>query len=311
MNPEYPLYIVSKGRWEKRLTADSLEYMKVPYFIVIEEQEYSKYSSVIDKSKILILDKSYQDKYDTCDDLGCTKSKGPRAARNFVWDHSISLGYDYHWVMDDNIDGFLRLLNNQKIHVSDGTIFKCMEDFVLRYENIVMAGPNYDFFAKQNQKLNPIITNTRIYSCNFIRNNIPFRWRGRYNEDTILSCDILKAGLCTVQFNAFLQCKARTQTVKGGNTAEFYASEGTKPKSEMQVKVHPDISELVFKFGRWHHYVDYTVFKKNKFILRDDAIIKEGIDEYGMKLVDIRDNGHKEDLSLFDEWQLIMSKAND
>lgn len=74
MNPKFPLYIVSKGRWESRLTAKTLERLQVPYFIVIEEQEYAQYSAVIDKEKILVLDKKYQRDYDTFDELGLTKS---------------------------------------------------------------------------------------------------------------------------------------------------------------------------------------------------------------------------------------------
>ncbi len=30
MNPRYPVYIISKGRWEKRLTARSLEKLDCP-----------------------------------------------------------------------------------------------------------------------------------------------------------------------------------------------------------------------------------------------------------------------------------------
>ena len=94
MNPKYPLYIVSKGRADSRLTSKALEKMNVPYSIVIEEQEYDDYAKVIDEKKILVLDKKYQDEYDTCDDLGNTKSKGPGAARNFVWEHSIKLVFE-------------------------------------------------------------------------------------------------------------------------------------------------------------------------------------------------------------------------
>lgn len=96
MNPRYPIYIVSKGRWESRLTSKALELMNVPYKIIIEEQEYKQYSSVIDNKKILILDKKYQKEYNTFDDLGDIKSKGPGAARNFAWDHSIENGYKWH-----------------------------------------------------------------------------------------------------------------------------------------------------------------------------------------------------------------------
>lgn len=281
-NPQFPLYIVSKGRSDTRYTSKTLEAMRVPYYIVIEEQEYGKYAAVIDKSKILVLDRKYQDEYDTFDDLGNTKSKGPGAARNFAWDHSMVNGNARHWVMDDNIRNFYRLHQNQKIRLGDGTGFAAMEEFCLRYKSVAMAGPNYHMFAKQKQKIPPFIVNTRIYSCNLIRNDVPYRWRGRYNEDTDLSLRMLKDGWATVQFNAFLQGKLNTQQVKGGNTDEFYAKEGTRAKSEMQVRMHPDVSRLVFKFGRIHHHVDYRPFRKNKLIKADTPSLTKR--EWNLKL---------------------------
>lgn len=286
-NPQFPLYIPSKSRADSRLTIKALQEMNVFFRVVVEKQQYEDYAKVIDKKNILVLDKKYQDNYDTCDEFGDTKSKGPGAARNFIWDHSISEGHKWHWVMDDNIASFRRYINNQRIKCYDGTPFKVMEDFVLRYKNIGMAGPQYSMFVtnRSADKYPPFTVNTRIYSCNLIKNDLPFRWRGRYNEDTDLSLNILKAGWCTVQFNAFLQEKINTQVIKGGNTEAFYASEGTLPKSKMQVKLHPDVSRIAFRFGRWHHYVDYSKFKKeNRLILKDDVVIKQGINNYGLKL---------------------------
>lgn len=286
MNPRFPLYIVSKGRADSRLTAKSLEAMGVPYYIVVEKQEYEAYSAVIGPmGKVLILDPKFQEQYDTFDDLGSTKSKGPGAARNFAWAHSIHQGHAWHWVMDDNINGFYRLNRNLKVPVSDGTIFRVMEDFCLRYENIAMAGPNYHMFApRKSGGIPPFVVNTRIYSCNFIRNDVAFRWRGRYNEDTDLSLQMLKSGWCTVQFNAFLQYKITTQVLKGGNTDAFYAKEGTLPKSTMLYRMHPDVTKVVFKFNRWHHHVDYTRFKRLKLIKKADTQITEGVNNYGMSL---------------------------
>ena len=286
-NPQFPLYIPSKGRADSRLTSKALENMNVFYRIIIEEQEYDKYAEVIDKNKLLVLDKTYQDNYNTCDNLGNTKSKGPGAARNFAWQHSIDNGYDWHWVMDDNIKSFIRFNKNKRIKCLDGTPFKVMEDFVLRYKNIAMAGPQYSMFVtdRNANKLPPFAVNTRIYSCNLIRNDTPFKWRGRYNEDTDLSLQMLKAGWCTVQFNAFLQEKITTQVIKGGNTEAFYDKEGTMPKSRMQVQLHPDVSKVTWRFGRWHHYVDYTKFKKNnKLIKKEDLKLTNKPNEYGLKL---------------------------
>ena len=290
-NPQFPLYIPSKGRADSRLTAKALDSMKVPYRLVIEEQEYKDYLEHVSKESLLVLDKKFQDDYDTCDDLGSTRSKGPGAARNFIWEHSISEGHAWHWVMDDNIKSFRRWRDNKRIKCYDGTPFKAMEDFVLRYKNVAMAGPNYMFFVvdKWAKDYGPFTVNTRIYSCNLIRNDVPFRWRGRYNEDTDLSLQMLKAKWCTIQFNAFLQEKANTQTVKGGNTEEFYAKEGTAPKSAMQMRLHPDVSKMVWRYGRPHHHVNYNKFKKeNRLLLKDDIQIKQGVNEYGMKLKTIR-----------------------
>jgi|TARA_R110001599_G_scaffold191750_2_gene386735 hypothetical protein len=286
-NPQFPIYIPSKSRADSRLTSKALETMNVPYFIIVEKEQYNEYANVIDKKKILILDKKYQDDYDTCDSLGDTKSKGPGAARNFAWQHSIDNGNKWHWVMDDNIKSFKRYNKNKRIACYNGTPFKVMEDFVLRYKNIAMAGPQYTMFVtdRSANTYPPFTVNTRIYSCNLIRNDVPFRWRGRYNEDTDLSLNMLKANWCTIQFNAFLQEKITTQAVKGGNTEAFYSGEGTLPKSKMQVALHPDVSKLKWRFGRWHHIVDYSQFKRNnRLMLNKEVKIEQGINNYGLKL---------------------------
>jgi len=289
MNPKHPVYIVSKSRHEVRLTSDVLERMGVPHYLVIEEQEYEMYQQALKDNgirlaRLLILDKKYQDEYDPCTDDDW-KSNGPGAARNFCWDHSISIGASFHWVMDDNIKDFGRMNRNKYATVASGTIFKAAEDFVERYENVAVAGLQYFMFRFQKYKRPAFVKNTRIYSCLFIRNDIPYRWRGRYNEDTDLSLRVLKDGWCTIQFNAFLQNKMTTQTVKGGNTEEFYAYEGTLNKSKMIEDMHPDVAKVMWRYGRWHHYVDYSPFKKTKLIKKKNLAIPKGNDEYGLKKV--------------------------
>ena len=283
MNPEYPIYIVSKGRWETRLTSRALEEMNVPYHIIVEKSEYDKYAAVIDPAKILITPEKYNTEYDPFwkDD---DPRIGPGAARNFAWQHSIDNGYDWHWVMDDNLDAFHRMTDNIKAEVTSGTIFKCMEDFVLRYDNIAIAGPNYYNFAKATEALPPYVKNTRIYSCLFIRNDIPYRWRGRYNEDTDICLRVLKDGWATLQFNAFLQGKVTTQRMKGGNHEQFYENDGTYLKSKMLEDMHPDVAKVVWKFNRWHHHVDYQPFKKISLGNRKKDIPLQ-VNNYGMSLL--------------------------
>lgn len=284
MNPSFPVYIVSKGRASNGLTTRALHEMGVKHFVVVESQELSDYKNGRCFGKLLVLPNNYKKDYELCDDLGFSKSTGPGPARNFCIDHSTSLGFTHHWVMDDNIDAFHYLNNNQKFEVRTGSTLKASEDFVLRYSNVPVAGLNYYSFCKKTEKVPPYTLNTRIYSCLFIQNSFGYRWRCRYNEDTDLCLRVLKDGFCTIQFNAFLCGKITTQRMKGGNTDDFYNLEGTLPKSQMLVDLHSDVARVVFKFNRWHHYVDYSGFKKNRLIKTLDTTGMPKINNYGMVL---------------------------
>lgn len=279
MNPRYPIFIVSKGRWANMLTARALDEMSVPYRLIVEESELPMYSAKYD-CPIHVLPQRYLDDYDTCDDLGDTKSKGPGAARNFAWDLASEEGSGRHWVMDDNIDAFHYLNRNKKWEVRSGKTIAAAEDFTDRYSNVPISGMNYYSFCKRTDAVPPFVANTRIYSCLLIDNDAPYRWRARYNEDTDLSLRVLKDGLCTIQFNAFLCGKITTQRMRGGNSKEFYDAEGTLPKSQMIADLHPDVAEVVWRFNRWHHKVDYRPFKKNALIRTVN--VPHGINNYGL-----------------------------
>lgn len=275
MNPKYPIYIISKGRWQRPLTSRTLERLGVPYHIVVEPQEYAEYAHVIDPQKIYTLPFS---------NLG----QGSIPARNWVWDNAVRAGTGRHWILDDNISAFNRLNRNLQVQVTSGTIFRAAEDFTDRYENVALAGFQYDFFAKSRTVLSAFVLNTRIYSCTLIQNDLPFRWRGRYNEDTDLSLRVLKAGWCTILFYAFIQEKAQTMTMRGGNTDELYQKDGRLAMAKSLMAQHPDVVTITRKFNRWQHQVNYKRFQNNKLIKRQDVVIPEGINDYGMVLRKIR-----------------------
>lgn len=294
-NPQFPMYIVSKGRATRGTTAKAFDKLGIKYYVIVEQFEEEIYKANIEPQgfgTVIVLPKRFQDEYDTFDDLGETKSKGPGAARNFAWEHSTKNGFAWHWVFDDNVSCFYRLNKNRRLPVSDGTMFKAMEDFCLRYKNIAQAGPNYLSYAPDRKALDPYILNWRVYSMLLIRNDVPFRWRGRYNEDTDLSIRMMREGWCTIQFNAFLGDKGTTQTMAGGNSDDFYFKDGTYNKSKMLEDMHPDISKVIEAYGRWHHKVDYTVFEKNQLQLKDGLEYTdfEPIDEYGMNLIRVKND---------------------
>jgi len=274
MNPKYPIYIISKGRYKNCLTARELNLMNVPFKIVVEPQEKKMYGDKWGYENLITTPFS---------NLG----KGSIPVRNFVWEHSINIGAKRHWVLDDNIEGFHRLNRNMKPKVTDGTIFKCCEDFTERYINVPISGMNYYSFCKTTDKVPPYYLNTRIYSCILIDNSLEFRWRGKYNEDTDLSLRTLKAGYCTLLFNAFLVGKVTTMRMKGGNTEDVYGdTDNRKEFAESLQKQHPDLVSVTWKFNRWHHQVNYKPFKRNKLIKKDGLIIPDKINNYGMILIE-------------------------
>lgn len=269
-NPRFPVYIPSKSRADIALTPHVLDRLGVPWRLVVEEQQVDDYARRFPRERLLILDPRYIEEYDACMDLKPGQSKGSGPARNFIWDHAISEGAEWHWIMDDNIAHFARLHRNERIPVGDGTIFAAMEDFCLRYKGVALAAPHYWMFAPSRARRPPFVTGSRVMSCILIRNDIPFRWRARYNEDIDLSLRVLKGGWQTILFNAFLQCKVTTQTMPGGNTEAFYADEGTLAKSQMLADLHPDVARVAWRYGRWHHYVDYSQWRNKPLVRRDD-----------------------------------------
>ena len=75
-----------------------------------------------------------------------------------------------------------------------------------------------------------------------------------------------------------------TSSVDGGNTAEFYDAESTWNKSKMLEDMHPDVASVVWRYGRWHHEVNYEPFKGNALIPKKGVKIPSG-DPYKMDLV--------------------------
>lgn len=149
-NPTHPFYIISKGRHDSMFTSRSLARMKVPHYITIEPQDEELYDKALDhfgiRDFVTLLVAPFSNHGD-----------GPGRARNWCWDHAISIGATSHWVADDNIQDFYRLHKNQRIRIESGVCFKICEDFVDRFENVPVSGLQYRFFIAPNQSYPPFV----------------------------------------------------------------------------------------------------------------------------------------------------------
>ena len=289
--PKYPVYVISKGRADTCLTANFLLKDKVNFKLVIEPQEYEKYSKYYDSS--IIITTPFKN-------LGL----GSIPVRNFVWEHSKKLGFKRHWIMDDNIRNIHRKYKNTRIRVNGNIGLRCCEDFTDRYTNIAIAGLNYVSFAIKRRQP-PFQLNAHVYSTLLIDNSLNIRWRGRYNEDTDLCLQALSLGYCTVNFNAFLIEKMHTMTMKGGNTDQLYKGDGRLTMARSLEKMWPRVVETTRKFKRPQHHIQNNWQKFDTQLIRRKDIDWENMqktDNYGLRLVQLKQpkSGSKELKKLFD-----------
>ncbi len=258
----FPIYIPSKGRYEHCITMRYLEEMGVDFTVIVEDQEHDAYAAALGEHRLAVLPQSFKDDYEMCQLPGVdypSQSTGSGPARNYAWHLALEGGHRWQWTMDDNLQGFYIANRNSIVMAQSGAWFEWMEYAARCYSNVLMAGPNYEMFVTASEPTRPMIVNTRIYSCNLIRTDSEFRWRCQYNEDTILSLDMLERGYCTLLFNHYVAKKMTTQLVGGGNTADLYAA-GTEAKSRMLFEQYPGVTQMVDRYGRAHHLVNYRAY---------------------------------------------------
>jgi hypothetical protein len=272
MMPRYPVYVISKGRPDRCLTARFLAADSIPFRLVVEPQEQTVYNSY-GAERLLITPFS---------NLG----QGSIPARNFVWEHALAAGHLRHWILDDNIYKIYRRFQSKRIPCHAGAALAATEDFIDRYENIAVAGLNYHMFLPERQPRPPFKANVHVYSCLLIKNDLPYRWRGRYNEDTDLCLQVLSGGWCTVLLNAFMIHKVASMKMKGGNTAELYQGDGRLKMARSLERLWPGIVAVDRRFQRPQHIVDWSKFTTPLKLRADISAVDPA--QYALQLTQVK-----------------------
>jgi len=251
----YPIYIISKGRYEKTLTADNFENSGLDYLIAVEPQEYEQYCKKLGENRVLKLPFS---------NLGL----GSYPARNFCWEHAKANGYKYHWLFDDNIQNWVKWIDGKRKKITELLpAFQFVENHSHKTNIDILGFEEPNFVVKPPKK--PFKTNCHVYSALLIKNSLPYRWRLKYNEDVDLCLQVLHNGGSTASCVYYMADKVSTAAKqKGGNQTELYQGNAPKKnllKAKMLEAQWPQYAKTVIRFNRHHHLVNWKVFKnKNR-----------------------------------------------
>ena len=269
--PRYPIFIPSKGRAERCLTAKFFREDGVPFHLIVEPQEADQYAEQFGRENLVILPWS---------------NRGLVTALNWLWDSEMLKGHERYWYFDDNIRGIYRFHKGMRIRCESSAALRIAEDFTDRYENIAITGFNYYMFTPDGKKRPPFILNHHVYSSMLMKTDMPFRWRGPYNADTDMCLQVLAEGWCTVQIIAFLIWKETTMTMKGGNTDSIYKGDGRLKMARALERLWPGVVETKRRFKRPQHVIKYAWGRFDTQLK-----LKPGIDlstippnDYGLKL---------------------------
>ena len=250
--PQYPVYIISKGRAFNPLTAKHFQREAVPFLIAVEPQEADEYAKAVGRDNLLILPFS---------NLGL----GSYPARNYCWEHAKALGHEYHWLFDDNIITWRTWRNGKRVDTADvGYALRYVEADTNKIGVCINGFEEPNFVVKPPKK--PFKRNCHVYSAMLIKCSLPYRWRLKYNEDVDLCLQVLHGGGTTASCVYFMADKVATsEKMKGGNQTDLY--QGNDPrkkllKAKMLEAVWPQYAKTVIRFNRYHHLVNWKVFQK-------------------------------------------------
>lgn len=197
---KHKIYIPSKERENKCYTAELLKKYEIPYFIVVEPNEYNKYKEVYGEEILQVLDKNHM---------------GVSYVRTWIKKQSEKNEEQYHWQIDDDIKQFQIRENQKNNNINPIGFFRELEKTIEQYENVTIVGLRDSLYAWTQNDF--ISHNKQVASVVLLKNYTNIYWDSGVIEDTDYCLQNLLKGYCTIIFNMYLYKKNPNN--QGGRTS--------------------------------------------------------------------------------------------
>lgn len=259
------IYIISKGRPQCR-TAVTLEKCSYPgeWFIVCgtNDDTLGQYKERWG-DHVLVFDWHEEVKHtETMDNFGFdSMASGAVPVRNATMHISHDRGELRHWQLDDDYVSFYRTSHDfkRKLRLSGDELQDVLLDLAIvgyeaNFSNIGICQATIEAHPMKAKTVTHRVFNVHNLPSDF---ELFTRWRGRMNDDLINAMDVWRTGGYELSFKHACVVMTQTQQEEGGLT-DLYRQEGTVRKTAYAVLACPGAVELVCKFGRWHHKVNWA-----------------------------------------------------
>lgn len=243
--PRYPIYIPSKGRARRLLTARMFRKDGVPFKVVVEPSQVESYTEAGWGKELLVLPEN---------------SRGLVYSRNFITNYSRAAGEERHWQFDDDIRAMVRHHQGYRLPCDSKLALCAAEDFVDQYENVALMSFNAEYFVPMSngvtaQRWPPFYVNARCYTNVLFLNKLTNNWREPINEDTDMSLQVLADGWCTILFNAFTMRTVATAAAGGGQTQNYVLGDGRLKMSRILERRWPGVVTVYRRYGHAQHKI--------------------------------------------------------
>lgn len=225
-----PIFIPSKGRFDKCQTALLLEQAGLNYKIVVEPQELDAYQSRFGSEKVISLPEN---------DRGISFSRQWILEQNDNW----------YWQIDDDIRYFYQTIKNRNVKVSADVALSGAEKIIRSSDNVALGALAYSQFAWSSDV--SVKYNTYCYITVLIDGNV--KAFANYDpslilkEDVDMTLQVLSAGFRTAQVQTFSHAVPKMGSNKGGLQAAYAQEHLIKQDVERLSEKYPEVIKPIIK----------------------------------------------------------------